>query len=86
MVSAALVAPCFAEASDSDAVENNLVSNCGFETGEQVTVEGWAVDVEGYGGVIFDALANSGVQFIFIQSEVPGGGGAYISITQALTK
>ena len=95
VVSAALTAPSIAEASDCDAVENNLVSNCGFETGDVLDVDGWTVEwtVEfpdeygWYGGVATTSpeYANSGIGFIYVAGDPDPNEPYQLEITQAVT-
>ena len=86
VVSAPLMAPSIAEASDCDAVENNLVSNCGFETSNGLDAEGWTVGLGGgFGGVTTEpGYANSGIGFIFVQVDAPVEA-LQLVITQAVT-
>ena len=69
------LAPSIAEASDCDASESNLVSNCGFETvgGEPGIVEGWTVEVAGVGAGAFEdsEYANSGIGFFALVADNP---------------
>jgi len=87
VVLAPLTAPSIAEASDCDAVENNLVSNCGFETGNELDGDGWTVELAGgFGGVVTTEpdSANSGIGFIFVGVEEPSED-YQLAITQAVT-
>ena len=74
---APFLTPSVAEASDCDALDNNLVSNCGFETGEEgLNVEGWTIEVadEAFGGVVTNEpdYANSGIGLMFVGTDAPG--------------
>ena len=92
VVLAPLTAPSIAEASDCDAAGNNLVSNCGFETGDALDGDGWTVELEGgFGGVVTTDpdYANSGIGFIYVGVDAPGVDAPaeelQLVITQAVT-